>query len=116
MFGPISCTSKNGDKINCNRVPVEKAGSQNLGKHHFCVINEVKDTGIKDMVNKISHVDFTESVQPRKFDKMLNLSDELSWEYQKFLRLMDNKVRMATISYHFHFNKEINIGQATGYK
>ena len=78
VVGPISCTSKNGYKISCSRVSVEEAGSQNLGKHHFCVINEVKDTGIKDMLNKIYHADFSESVQPRKFDKMLNLSDELS--------------------------------------
>ena len=63
MVGPIAYSSKNGDKVSCNGVPVEKAGSQNLGKHHFCVIYEVKDTGIKDMLNKIYHVDFTESVQ-----------------------------------------------------
>ena len=84
VFGPISCSSKNGDKVSCNRVSVEEAGL-----HHFCVINEVKDTGIKDMLNKIYHADFTESVQPRKFDKMLNLSDELSWGDQKFLRLTE---------------------------
>ena len=78
VFGPISCTNKNGDKVSCNRVSVKEAGSQNLGKQHFCVINEVKDTGIKDMPNEIYHADFSESVQPRKFDKTLNLSDELS--------------------------------------
>ena len=32
-----------------------------------CVINEVKNTGIKDMLNKIYHTDFSESVQPREF-------------------------------------------------
>ena len=44
------------------------------------------------MLNKIYHADFTDSVQPRKFDKMLNLSDELSREDQKFLRLMEKEV------------------------
>ena len=44
------------------------------------------------MLNKIYHADFTESVQPRKFDKMLNLSHELSWEDRKFLRLVEKKV------------------------
>ena len=85
--------------------------------HHFCVINEVKDTGIKDILNKIYHADFIKSVQPRKFDKMLNLSDELSWEDHKFLRLVEKEVkrRMAIISYHFHFKKEINIRQTTVY-
>ena len=102
MVGPISCTNKNGDKVRRNRVSVKKAGSQNLGKHHHCVINEVKDIGIKDMLNKIDHADFSESVQPRKFDKMLNLSNELPLEDEKFLR--------------FHFKKEINIGQTTEYK
>ena len=43
------------------------------------------------MLNKIYHADFTESVQPRKFEKMLNLSDELSWEDQKYLRLMEKE-------------------------
>ena len=45
------------------------------------------------MLNKIYHVDFSESVEPDKFDKMLNLSDELSWEDQKFLRLMEKEMR-----------------------
>ena len=44
------------------------------------------------MLNKIYHIDFTEPVQPRKFDKMLNLKDELSWEDQKFLSLMEKEV------------------------
>ena len=65
VVGPISCTSKNGDTVSCNHVSVEEAGSQNLGKHHFSVINEVKGTGIKDMLNKSYHADFTESVHPR---------------------------------------------------
>ena len=63
-----------------------------MGKYQFCVINEVKDTGIKDMPNKIYQADFSESVQPRKLDKMLNLSDELPWEDRKFLRLMEKEV------------------------
>ena len=46
------------------------------------------------MLNKIYHADFSESEQPRKFDKMLNLSDELSWEDQKFLKFMEKEVTM----------------------
>ena len=30
VVGPISCTSKNGDKVRCNRVSVEEAGSLNF--------------------------------------------------------------------------------------
>ena len=75
---PISCTSKNSDEVSCSRVSVEDAGSKNFGKHQFCIITEVEDTGIKDILNKIYHTDSTESVQPRKFDKMLNLSEKLS--------------------------------------
>ena len=92
VVGPISYSSKNGDNISCNCVSVEEAGSQNLGKHHFCVINKLKDTEIKDMLNNIYHADFTESITPRKVDKMLNFSDEMSWEDQKFLRLMEKEV------------------------
>ena len=44
------------------------------------------------MLNKIYHADFTESVQPRKFDKMLNRSGELPLEDQKFLRLIEKEV------------------------
>ena len=92
VVGLIPVVVKMEIRSAANRVSVEEAESQNLGKHQFCVINEVKDTGIKDMLNKIYHADFTESVQPRKFDKMLNLGDELSWEDQKFLRLMEKEV------------------------
>ena len=97
---------------------MEDAGSKNLVKHQFCIITEVEDTGIKDILNKIYHTDSTESVQPRKFDKMLNLSERLSWEDQKFLRLMEKvwRRKMTTIRYHFHFEKEINIDQTKGYK
>ena len=35
VVGPISHSSKNLDKVSCNHVLVEEAGSQNLGKHHF---------------------------------------------------------------------------------
>ena len=44
------------------------------------------------MLSKIYHADFSEWVRPRKFDKVLNLSDELSWEGQKFFRLMEKEV------------------------
>ena len=103
VVGPVFCTGESGDKISCNYVSVEEAGSQKLGKHHFCIISEVKDTGIKDMLNKIYHEDFTEAVQSRKFDKMLNLSDKLLWEDQKFVILMEKEVRKED-------------GQITGYK
>ena len=56
MVGPVFCTGESGDKISCNYVSVEEAGSQKLGKHHFCIISEVKDTGIKDMLNKITKI------------------------------------------------------------
>ena len=59
VVGPISCTSKNGDKVSCNCVSVEEAGSQNLEKHHFCIIIEMKGTGIKDKLNKIYHVEIS---------------------------------------------------------
>ena len=75
VVGPIYCTNKSGDKVSCNRVSVEEPGSRDMGKQHFCIVNEVEDTGIKDMLNKIYHADFTEAVQPR-FDKMVNLSDK----------------------------------------
>ena len=59
VVGPIYCTSKNGDKVSFNCVSVEEAGSQNLEKHHFCIINDMQDTGIKDMLNKIYHVEIS---------------------------------------------------------
>ena len=91
VVGTIFSTSEIGDKFNCNHISVEEAGSRNLGKHPFCVINEVKDKRIKDMLKKIYHVDFTVAVQPRKFDKMPSLSDKVSWEDQKFVRLREKK-------------------------
>ena len=70
-----------------------------FGKTPFSIINEVKDTGIKDILNKIYHADFIETEQPRKCDKMLNLSNELSWEDQKF-RLMEKEVTKEDGHYH----------------
>ena len=69
------------------------------------------------MLNKIYHADFTEAVQPRKSDKMLNLSDQLSWENQKFLRLMEKEVTQEDRRYQLPlpFQKKTNIGQTTGY-
>ena len=81
-------------EIRSDCVSVKEVESQNLGKHHFCVINEVRDAGIKDILNKIYHADFNESVQPKKFDKMLNISDQLLWEDQKFLKLTEKKVKV----------------------
>ena len=46
------------------------------------------------MANKIYHTDFTEAVQPKKFHEILNLSDELPWGKQKFLRRMEKEVAM----------------------
>ena len=88
----ISCTSESGDKVSRHRVSLEEAGSRNLGKHHFCIVNEVKYTAIKDRLNKIYHSDFTEAVQQKRFEKMLSLSDELSWDGQKFLRFIKKKL------------------------
>ena len=51
------------------------------------------------MLNKIYHADFSESVQPRKFNKMLNISDELLWEDQTFLKLMEKEMKKEDVHY-----------------
>ena len=50
------------------------------------------------MFNKIYHADFSEAVQ-RRFDRMLNFSDELSWKDQKFFQLMEKEVTMEDSHY-----------------
>ena len=72
-------------EIRSDRVSVKEAGSENLGKHHFCVINEKRDADINDMLNKIYHADFSESVQPRKFNKMLSISISYYGKTKSFL-------------------------------
>ena len=59
------------------------------------------------MPNKIYH-----AVQPKNFNEMLNLSDELAWQEQKFLNLRE-KWKMNSVNYHFHSKIGICIGRTT---
>ena len=52
----------------------------------------MKDAGIKDMLNKIYHADFTEVAQPKKIDHMVNPSDDLLWQDQKPFKLMEKQM------------------------
>ena len=70
------------------------------------------------MLNKIYHADFSESVQPRKFNKMLSISISYYGKTKSFLNWLKKKYisRISIINYHFHLKKEVNIGQTKGYK
>ena len=81
-----------------------------MGKHHFCIEIQVKDTGIKDMLRKIYCEDFTEAVQPKTFYELLNLSDELSWENQKLLKMMEKRSDKGRWTLPLHSKIEIYIG------
>ena len=70
----------------------------------------MKDTGIKDMLRKIYLEDFTEAVQPKTFYELLNLSNELSWENQKLLKLMEKRSDKGGWALPLHSKIEIYIG------
>ena len=94
IVGPLS-QSEAGGNFTCNRIAVMEATSKQIGKHHFAVEDKIKETGIKDLLHKIYNADFIdESNQSHQIykSKLLCNTDELSWEDQQFLKIMDTSV------------------------
>ena len=91
VAGLIGRSCIGDDVISCNRTAVQEAGTKQISRHHFEIQKEVKDTGIRDVMQRMYQLDF---IEPRtKFkDLMTNRLDEISYEDKKFLKIMEDQV------------------------
>ena len=91
FVGPIGSSCKGDDVISCNRIAVQDAGTKQISRHHFEIQKEVKDTRIRDVMQRMYQLDF---IEPRTKFKglMTNRLDEISYENKKFLKIMEDLV------------------------
>ena len=91
VVGPIGRSCKGDDAISCKRIAVQDAGTKQISRHHFEIQKEVKDTRIRDVMQRMYQLDF---IEPRTKFKglMTNRLDEISYENKKFLKIMEDLV------------------------
>ena len=90
IVGPIECTSGKVDTVSCNRIAVNEAATNKIQRHHFEVQDQVKETGIKEMLERMYQMDFNES-SAKVHDVMTQKLEDISYEDKKFLKLMDDQ-------------------------
>ena len=59
IVGPVNCTSRN--EICCNRIGVRQTDTNKVGKHFLQTKTTVKETDVKDLLNRLYNQAFTES-------------------------------------------------------
>ena len=59
IVGPVNCTSSN--EICCNRIGVRQTDKNKIGKHFIQTKTLVKETDVKDLLNRLYNQAFTES-------------------------------------------------------
>ena len=59
IVGPVNCTSSN--EICCNRIGVKQTDKNKVGKHFIQTKTTVKETDVKDLLNRLYNQAFTES-------------------------------------------------------
>ena len=78
--------------ISCNRIVVQDAATGKIASHHFGISSKVKDIDAKQILEKIYNTEFYESRLGFGIEASSNMED-ISFEDQKFLKLMDEKLR-----------------------
>ena len=81
IMGPITDASPR--YTTCNKIAVKNA-DQEVSSHYFCILNEVKDQSITDMLMTIYQHDFNEVGDS-------SIVKKVSQEDEKFLEIMENK-------------------------
>ena len=87
---PIECTSGKVDIVSCNRISVNKAGTNKIQSHHFEVQDQLKESGIKKMLERMYQMDFNEC-SGKVLHVMTQKLEDISYENKKFLKLMDDQ-------------------------
>ena len=90
IVGPIECTSGNVDTVSCNQIAVNEAATNKIQRHHFEVQDQVKETGTKEMLERMYQMDFNESSE-KVHDVMTQMLEDISYEDKKFLKFMDDQ-------------------------
>ena len=90
IVGPIECTSGKVGGVNCNRIAVNEVGTNKIQSHHFEVQDQVRKSGIKEMLERMYQLDFNES-SAKVHDMMTKRLEGISYEDKKFLKLMDDQ-------------------------
>ena len=88
--GPIECTSEKVSTVSCNQIVVNEAGTNKIQSHHFKVQDQLKESGIKEMFKRMYQVNFNES-SAKVQDVMTKKLNDISYEDNKFLKLMDDQ-------------------------
>ena len=78
--------------ISCNQIVVQDAATGNIASYHFGISSKAKDINAKQMLKKIYNTEFCESGLGLGIEASNNMED-ISFEDQKFLKLMDEKSR-----------------------
>ena len=82
IVGPIECTSGKVGGFSCNQLAVNEAGTNKIQSHHFKVQEQVKESGIMEMFERMYQVDFIES-SAKVHDVMPQNLEDISYEDKK---------------------------------
>ena len=53
IVGPIECTSGKVHTVSCNGITANEAGTNKIQSHHFEVQDQVKESGIKEILERM---------------------------------------------------------------
>ena len=90
IVGPIECTSGKVDTVSCSRTAVNEAGTNNIQSYHFEMQDQVKETEMTEMLERMYQMDFNES-SAHVHDVMTEKLEDISYKDKKFLKLMDDQ-------------------------
>ena len=79
IAGPIECTSGKVGGFSCNQIAVNEAGTNKIQSHLVKVQEQVKESGIKEMFERMYQVDFIES-SAKVHDVMPQNLEDISYE------------------------------------
>ena len=88
MVGPVNRTKEN--KVSCNQIAVNQAGTKEVGRHFFQVKKEVKENDLPDMLKQIYNHEFSECQHLVNKD-VANMSQE----DLKFIEILKNGMELV---------------------
>ena len=81
-----------------NQIAASEAGTYKIQSHHFEVQDQVKESGIKEMFERMYQLDFSKS-NAKVHDVMTKKLEDISYGDNKFLKLMDKQT--VKVSNHY---------------
>ena len=105
IVGPIECTSGKVGTVSCNQIAVTEAGTNKIQSHHFKVQEQVKESGIKEMFERMYQVDFIGSTA-RVHDVMPQNLEDISYEDKK----ISETSGCQTVKVFYHYETPLPLG------